>query len=101
MAKSYRRKERPVDMAPADDPEEEGQLEEQKQDLDASETETMDIYDDEERIAMLEADEISSAESGFMEGAERALLNKKQRLWDEKDDTEIVTQAKLDAAEQD
>jgi hypothetical protein len=36
------------------------------------ETETEDIYDEKERDRMLEEDEITEAEEGFMEGTEKA-----------------------------
>jgi hypothetical protein len=41
------------------------------------EEETEDIYDSKEREEMLDDDEITAAENGFMDGQEQAEINKK------------------------
>ena len=63
------------------------------------ETETEDIYDDEQREEMLEEDEITSAESAFMTGREMKVGKKKKDLWLEERDTTSVELAKEDAQE--
>jgi len=42
---------------------------------------TMDIYDAKQRVKMLENDEITAAESAFMDGREYALKKKILDLW--------------------
>jgi hypothetical protein len=63
------------------------------------ETETEDIYDDEQREKMLEDDEITSAESAFMAGREMKVGKKKKDLWLEERDTTSVELAKEDTQE--
>lgn len=63
------------------------------------ETETEDIYDDEQREEMLEEDEITSAESAFMTGREMKVGKKKKDLWLEERGTTSVELAKEDAQE--
>jgi len=63
------------------------------------ETETEDIYDDEQREEMLEEDEITSAESAFMTGREMKVGKKKKDLWLEERDTTSVELAKEGAQE--
>jgi hypothetical protein len=43
------------------------------------ETGTEDIYDDEQREEMLDEDEISASENGFMQGREQAPAKKKTK----------------------
>jgi hypothetical protein len=62
------------------------------------ETETEDIYDDEQREKMLEEDEITAAESAFMEGREMK-IRKKRRPEPEHKDTASVELAEEEYTE--
>jgi hypothetical protein len=48
-------------------------------DIEKKEVETEDIYDDEQREAMLEEDEITAAENAFMQGREMKIKKRKER----------------------
>jgi hypothetical protein len=54
------------------------------------ETETMDIYKDEQREQMLKGDEITAAESALMAGRDRKIGKKKKDLWLEKKEAKPV-----------
>lgn len=66
---------------------------------DKAEDETEDIYDTEERERMLDEDEITAAEEGFMKGREQEPPNKKEtrKKAISHDDTISVELAKEDA----
>ena len=63
-----------------------------------AEDETEDIYDPKQREKMLEEDEITAAEEGFMEGRDEP-PNKKETRKKSHDDSVSVELAKKDAEE--
>jgi hypothetical protein len=65
---------------------------------DKAEEETEDIYDTKQREKMLEEDEITAAEEGFMEGRDEP-PNKKETRKKSHDDSVSVELAKKDAEE--
>jgi hypothetical protein len=54
------------------------------------ETETADIYDEEQREAMLDEDEISEAEYAFMAGRDMKRQKKKQKWKEHSESTSVA-----------
>ncbi len=92
------KKKRPEPSLPVDL---EGEDQEPGQEYDAPVDETEDIYDEKQRDEMLEDDEITAGEYGFMAGRDTPPKKKKKILVDDHSDTPSVELLKDDANEAD
>jgi hypothetical protein len=70
-------------------------------DKQAQETDTEDIYDDEQREEMLDEDEITASENGFMQGREQEPEKRKSQKQKTSHDDSVSVELSKDAYQED